>query len=573
MNKKNMYFILESSHIRKNLCIWGILIIFTSSLIPVLNLLNKDILNMLSEKRQFHTILYAIVTYIILGFLSEVLDNINSYSGMKMYYALNDRLLNAINHKISKIKMEIYETPEIYNLITRVSKGIEENSFSGIGGIVAIISAVITLIGNLVIMFSLNVYIPIIIGFSSLPYIYALVKEAKERYNLINRTNAWVRKEKYINDIATKRENAKDIRFFKSVDYLIDKAENIRNTVFLEKKRLNHIVLKREIVTSIVRNLALGISLFIIGYEGVKNRNIKVGDLIFVINVIQSMISTITAFSTNVASVDRFVFFIKDWKYLMKLDEEVDNEKRVSGYRIEFDNVSFAFPKTSKKALSNINFEIAEKEKVAIVGKNGSGKSTLINLLLGIYEPNEGNILIGDTKVNEALQDIRSKIVCVFQNFNKYQMSVEDNIYAGNFGEPIDWEMGFEAEFIQELSKKEKTILGQLEKKGIELSGGQWQQIAIMRALARKDSKVIILDEPTASIDPSTENTIYENIAKISKDKTLILISHRLSAVSLCDKIIVLENGKIIEMGTHKGLMERKGAYYQMYSKQKELYK
>lgn len=287
---------------------------------------------------------------------------------------------------------------------------------------------------------------------------------------------------------------------------------------------------------------------------------------------IQSMISTITAFSTNVASVNEFVFFIKDWKQLMKIDEEENSEKQVRGYKIKFDNVTFRYPNSQKNVLSNISFEIAENEKVAIVGKNGSGKSTLINLLLGIYEPNEGNILIGGSKVKEALQDIRSKIICVFQNFNKYQMSVEDNIYAGNFGKQVNLTTGFNAEFIQNLSKKEKTMLGQLEKDGVELSGGQWQQIAIMRALARDNSKVIILDEPTASIDPSTENTIYENISKIGEGKTLIFISHRLSAVSLCDKIIVLENGKIIEMGTHEFLMEQKGCYYQMYSNQKALY-
>ena len=266
---------------------------------------------MLSEKKRFRIILYVIVIYIMLSLFSEILDNVNSYLGMKIYHVLNDKLLNTINCKISKIKMEMYEAPEIYNLITRVQNGIEASSFSGIGGIIAIISAVITLVGNLIIMFSINIYIPVIIGLSSLPYIYVLVKEAKEKYKLINKTNAWVRKEEYINDIATKRENAKDIRFFKIIDYLIDKAEKIRNAVFLEKNNLNHIVLKRGIVTSIVRNLALGICLFMIGYDGVKNSNIKVGDILFIINTIQSMISTITAFSTNVASVNEFVFLLK----------------------------------------------------------------------------------------------------------------------------------------------------------------------------------------------------------------------------------------------------------------------
>ena len=211
--------------------------------------------------------------------------------------------------------------------------------------------------------------------------------------------------------------------------------------------------------------------------------------------------------------------------------------------------------------------------KVAIVGENGCGKSTLISLILGLYKPMEGVISVGGIELNDVLDDAREKMVCIFQNYNRYQLSIAENIYAGNFGEiHNEKSKNGSAEFIEDLPLKEKTVLGQLEEGAHELSGGQWQQLAIMRALYREGSKIIIMDEPTAGIDPKIENEIYENLTEITEGKTLILVSHRLSATSLCDKIIVLSEGEIIEAGNHEELLKKKGKYYQMYSCQKELY-
>lgn len=567
------YFRFLSHKLQNKILIWGVMVTMTASITPILNLLQKNVLNMLAEKKAFDFVLFIIILFVILEMVSEILDNINVYFGTKIFYIFNNELLSKVNKKISKIKMEEYESPEIYDLINRVQTGIEENSFAGIGGIIAIVSAFITIIGNVIIMFTINIYIPLIIVISSIPYIWAVFKQGQDRYKLTEKINSYSRKEEYLNNVLTNRENAKDVRFFSATTFLVEKAEEIRNKIFLNKKILNSKLLARAIETNLFRNLSFCIVLLLLGYSGIRKNSIKVGDVLFIINTIQSLISTITAFTVNVTSLNNLYYFSKDFRRLMEINEEKSTKSNIKGYEIEFKNVYYKYPQSKKYALSDISFKIKENEKIAIVGENGSGKTTLINLLLGIYEPTKGKILIDGVDASESLEDIRSKISCVFQNFNKYQMSIEDNIYVGNSEAKKSLEKKHITDFFDKFPQKGKTMLGQIYSDGIDLSGGQWQQLAIMRALSREGCKVIILDEPTASLDPTIENKIYEDLVKNFSDKSLILITHRLSAVSICDRVMVLDEGKIIENGTHEYLMKRKEKYYQMYTSQKELYK
>lgn len=217
---------------------------------------------------------------------------------------------------------------------------------------------------------------------------------------------------------------------------------------------------------------------------------------------------------------------------------------------------------------------VCEGEKVAIVGENGSGKTTLLYLLLGIYEPTTGVVKIGKENLQNVLRDYRKKVSCLFQDYIKYQMSIEDNVflnrqiskkYINKFVEKND--------FIKNFPEMEKTMLGKINDLGIELSGGQWQKLAISRALVKPETKILIMDEPVASLDPKSENDLYENFDDICQKKSLILISHRLGVTRLCDKIIVMKEGRIIEQGSHNQLMAVKGEYYKMFTAQQQFYK
>ena len=244
--------------------------------------------------------------------------------------------------------------------------------------------------------------------------------------------------------------------------------------------------------------------------------------------------------------------------------------------RIEFRNVSFSYPGTSTPTLSDITVSIEPGETIALVGENGAGKTTLVKLLARFYDPGEGEILFDGIDTREwSIEYLHQTITFVFQNFIRYEATAHENIAYGDWKrlmhdrkdiERIADEAGVH-QLIQKLPQGYDTLLGK--KFGeYDLSGGQWQQLAIARALAR-DAKIVILDEPTSNLDAKAEYEIFSRFCKLAREKTTILISHRFSTVSMADRILVLEDGRLVESGTHKNLMARNGQYAKLYSFQR----
>lgn len=544
----------------KHVFAWITLIFFVAILTPCITWLYKLLIDYFShENTSPVNIILLVVIYVIAQFLQESIENLQSNFAVKLNYRLNNRINYVINKKLSVIRAELYEDKAVFDLISRVRENITFETINTFGNVLALFMMIITTISYIGIISTINCYLPIIITCSLVPYCILFFFQQRKKYEQNVELSDKRRYVNYLNSVLTERENAKDIRTFESLDYIKGKVQKEREKVYIVEKRLAIKQLRENILVNIFQYGIIGTTLFW-GYCKYRDGNITLGDIMLIITALQGIISSFSSIADNFMSMSDFSFNLKDWKTFIDLEEEPLINIDLKSFDLQLENVSFVYPGSEKKVLNNINLHIKEGEKVAIVGENGSGKTTLLYLLLGIYEPTTGVVKIGKENLQNVLRDYRKKVSCLFQDYIKYQMSIEDNVflnrqiskkYINKFVEKND--------FIKNFPEMEKTMLGKINDLGIELSGGQWQKLAISRALVKPETKILIMDEPVASLDPKSENDLYENFDDICQKKSLILISHRLGVTRLCDKIIVMKEGRIIEQGSHNQLMAVKG--------------
>ena len=314
---------------------------------------------------------------------------------------------------------------------------------------------------------------------------------------------------------------------------------------------------------------------------------ITVGDLVLYLGVFRQGQAAFEAVLTAVAGSYEDALFLSNLQRFFDLPTTAEASRSLPAktlgpgpHLLEFDHVSFKYQHRDDWALRDVTLRLEPGEKLALVGENGAGKSTLIKLLLRLYEPTEGAIRYGGIDLRDLdASDLRSRVGAVFQDFVRYQFSAAENIGLGQPSKVEDRpaievaaDAGGARGVIEALPKQFDTMLGGWFEKGHELSGGQWQKLAISRAFMR-DAEILILDEPTASIDAEAEVALFERFRALSKDRTAIIISHRFSTVRMADLIVVLDGAHLVEVGTHEELIARKGPYAELYAIQAASYR
>lgn len=510
---------------------------------------------------------------------TQLLNGVGNFLPLVMYGIIDGRLAKEVHEKISRISPINFEDTDRLDDINKANQGKDNASF-----FVFIILSILTFYVPYFLfmgwyMFTLKPLLACAIILVFIPTALSQLIRAKVFSKLEDKSAPVRRQFDYYESCMVSRDYFKETRLLG--------AFNFFKKMYMDSlKLLNKLRFKANVKTNLME---LFMNLFtVVGYIGIlymlfyalMKGEITVGAFAAVSNSIGMLYGImeeiicrhIGGVAQNLGAIQNYIDFLNIPEMEGAQTEIGDN------FDITLKDVSFAYPKAEKNALKNINLTIKNGETIAIVGENGSGKSTLIRLITGLYEPVKGKVSYGNVSTGEILlSSLARNISAVFQKFGRYQMTLSENIAISDSQKDVSTE---ELDRVVDMAGLTKdatcftngydTMLSR-EFDGVDLSGGEWQRIAIARAFYRKH-KLIILDEPTAAIDPLEETRIYNRFAELAKDKTAIIVTHRLGSVKLADRIVVLKNGEIAEIGTHSELMEKNGEYARMYTAQSKWY-
>lgn len=500
-------------------------------------------------------------------------------------YLLRNKLQIGLNYKflkkVSSLDYGHLEDSNTQNLINNVSNTYTWELPDSIRIWNYIFSNIVGVISSSIALISFGLWIPFVIFIIALPRLYFKVKYGNFVWSMFGGNAPDSKKLWYMGHLLNNTYSIIESRVFQSQEALLSKLSEIQKKLY-EK---NKIPIDNYRIVLIISPLIENILIFGIIYlflPKVLVGAISIGSFTFFISLIIRINNDFSWFSTHLGELYSKSLFIRPFFELMGLPKLINENKKGkiiehNTPKIEFKNVSFSYP-NGRQIINNISFVINPGEKIAFVGVNGAGKSTIIKLLCRFYDVSDGEILINGTNIKDInLESWYSCISTLFQDFIKYNFSVKENIMLGNIKINDEKKMHDAAiksgadEFIKKLKNGYDQVLGKWYSDGEELSGGQWQKLAIARAIYQ-DAPLLIMDEPTSAIDAESEYKIFKNLNKSYKGKSLILVSHRFSTVRNADKIIVIDNGKIIEQGTHKKLLNLKGKYALMFSTQAKGY-
>ena len=523
-------------------------------------------------------------------------------------YRLLKRLLNTFQRMITRIasekvvrqvKMQIMQKSKELDLASFDNSDFYErmeNANREAGGrpvtilldTFSVISTVIEFVGFLSILFAApGLALPTLAVLAvSIPSAAINFHYRKKHVRYMRRRSKERRQMEYYSGVLVNKDLVKEVRTFDLGDLFIGR--------YLESFHEYYKGLRRLILSENLWHTGLGILTSLVNFGfyvlialSVFDGSMKIGDYSLYTGAVASLatcVSTIISSSGMIYEgtlfIDNLITFMNEERTVVAKIDPPRQVERNAGHTVEFQNVSFRYPGTSRDILKNVSFTIRPGETVALVGLNGAGKTTLIKLLMRLYDPTEGRILLDGKDLREYdLQSLYQTFGIIFQDFGKYAVTVEENIRFGDIHRTPDparvryaAEQSAAKDYIEALPNGYDTPLMRIfEQNGMELSIGQWQKLAIARAFYA-DSDILILDEPTASLDPIAEQEIFNQFDTLREHKTTVFVSHRLSSATIANQIIVLENGCLIENGTHAELMEKQGKYFELFSTQAKRY-
>lgn len=496
---------------------------------------------------------------------------------------LGQRVNEMILDKALTLELAQFEDSEFYDKLTRARREASSRPLSLVTRTFGLVQNLIALASFGVLLVGFSPWAMLVLLLAGLPSFIAETRFSGEAFTLFRWRSPDTRMQLYLETVIAREDHAKEVKLFGLGPLLLARYRAIFHKLYAADRALT---LRRDLWglgLGVIGTLALYGAYAWIAWTTVFGR-ITLGQMTMYLMLFRQGQAAVSAMLSSIGGM------YEDNLYLSTLYEYLETPVRVGGGAavqgpdsrdgIRFEAVSFTYPGADAPTLHDINLHIRPGESLALVGQNGSGKTTLIKLLTRLYAPDQGRILLDGLDLAQWNENaLRQRIGVIFQDFARYQMLVGENVGAGDvtrFEDRERWreasDKGMASAFIDSLPQGFETQLGKWFKDGRELSGGQWQKIALARAFMREQADILVLDEPTAAMDAQAEATIFEHFSAMSSQRIVILISHRFSTVRMADQIVVIQDGRIIEHGNHAQLVAQAGHYAHLFALQAKGY-
>lgn len=546
-------------------------------------LISKQVVDQIFEKNNSY---FVINILILLGIqlLNLYLQAISSSRNSRLQIEYSNHTDETLIHKISKMDLTSKENPAFNANFSflRFASGRTYEMFLLCN---QLLLRIITLLLGLHFLGStLTIFAAIAVSVGLIKGVL-YYRSVSKRTAINEKIESGSVKYQYYFNLITGVEAQKEISAYNSYSFLKTKWKEEKNYIDKQKVLLEKLNITTNLYSEMFTVISTALIMFMVASQ-IRSNTMTIGDYVAVTMAVSITIMNISLLMQDASRL------IENYRYMNRAEEvgkEQLKEEIISGEKdkgkpfifqdsISVKNLSFCYPNGTVNAVDNLSMEIKRGETVAILGENGSGKSTFIKLLLGLYEANRQQVFYDGIPISELdMDDYRQRTIVVFQDFMKYHMTLRENAGMGDIQNMNNNDQKMIAIF-KRLGIYEKftngldTKLGYMDPDAINLSGGQWQRVALSRFYAKENADLIIFDEPTASLDPMTEYLIFKDILELCKSTTSIIISHRVGIARHADKIVVMEKGEVTELGTHEELMLLKKSYYMMWKTQKEWY-
>jgi ATP-binding cassette, subfamily B, bacterial len=528
---------------------------------------------------------------LVVGLLQSLTSTLTNITQQLLQERVGNRVQLMILEKADTLDLTFFEDPEFYDKLRNAADESTYKPMQVVSQVFTFIRTLITLFSMLVILLQLAWWLALIAMALPIPSFISSSRYGWRGYHKMRRESPMRRMLMYLNRLMTVDSFNKEIKLFSLGHFFIGQYEDLAEDFYQENKK---IVVGRYLAgfgwgsLSTLANSAIYIY---VAFQAVIG-NIKIGALTRYTQAVMQVGSSFQGVLDGLSSIYENNLFVNTlYEFLEyqpritspEIPHPLERDSEVAGLDIEFRNVSFTYPgkdPATEAALRDVSFTIEAGEAIALVGRNGAGKTTIVKLLTRLYDPDGGQILIGGRNIREYnIEDLRRVIGVIFQDYVTYHMNARENIGVGRIDEIDNIDMVERAAgksgasaVISKLSDGYSTMLGRWFKDGVQLSGGEWQKVALARAFMR-DAPILVLDEPTSSLDAQAEYEIFTRFRMLTEGKTAIFISHRFSTVRLADRIFVIEHGVIKESGSHAELIELNGRYAELFNLQAEAYR